>query len=190
MGILTGLSPAKISQLTAAQIKALTASDIAGMTMGQLSALTASELSQLSGDQLAGFSAKQVGYLTMQALGGLTPAQMAQFSAAQIAGFNVAQMATFTPAQFAAIGLIQPAGHETMRGDVADLQRKFALSRMFGRHAKAYGMTRGSPQIGYGELCATCHLPVPIGWSLKATLQEIAEDNVKAAIVCRPGKSG
>ena len=103
MSVLTGLSPAKISQLSAAQIKTLSASDIAGMTSGQLAGLTATQLALFNGAQLGAFSQKQVGYLATAALGGLTNTQMAVLTSAQMAGFTVNQIASFTPSQFAAI---------------------------------------------------------------------------------------
>lgn len=109
MTVLTGLSAAKIGQLSAAQIKALTTSDIAGLTAAQLPGLTAAQLALLTPAQLAGFSKAQIGYLSVSAIGGLTPVEIALLSTSQVSGLTVQQIAGLSVSQVKALSTTQLA---------------------------------------------------------------------------------
>jgi hypothetical protein len=109
MGVLTGLTAAKVGQLSASQIRALAISDIARMTTSQLPGLTASQLVLFSAAQLAGFSKTQIAYLSISAIGGLTAAQIALLTAAQVSGFTVAQIAALSLTQIGALSAVDIA---------------------------------------------------------------------------------
>jgi hypothetical protein len=113
MGVLTGLTAAKVGQLSASQIRALAVSDIARMTTSQLPGLTASQLMLFSAAQLAGFSKTQIAYLSISALGGLTAAQIALLTAAQVSGFTAAQIAALSLTQIGALSAVDIAALST-----------------------------------------------------------------------------
>jgi hypothetical protein len=110
MGILTNLTPAKISQLSVTRILALTASDIAEMTAAQAGGLTASQLIFFSAGQLGALTKSQISALSVPALSGLMPAQIALLKPAQVSGFTPAQTASLNVIQIAALSPASIAG--------------------------------------------------------------------------------